>query len=83
MCICINCKWVDRCSTYHDVEENHGVDHLCDVPDMKPQEPYIHVSVIEESNGEHMIEWDVRSCKSFSKEVGRWAKLRPGLALPV
>ena len=24
MCICINCKWVDRCITYHDVENNHG-----------------------------------------------------------
>ena len=28
MCICINCKWVDRCITYHDVENNHGVDHI-------------------------------------------------------
>ena len=28
------------------------------------------------------IEWDVRSCKSFIEEHGRWQKLRPGLDIP-
>tara|TARA_B100001115_G_C15716677_1_gene348311 strand:+ start:139 stop:390 length:252 start_codon:yes stop_codon:yes gene_type:complete len=82
MCICIDCKWVDRCSTYHDVEENHGVDHICDSPDINALHPFIHVSVIEDQNGDHSIEWDVRSCESFYEEVGRWSKLRPGLAVP-
>lgn len=83
MCICINCKFVDRCITYHDVEENHGADHISALPDMKAQNPLIHVSVIEESNGEHSIEWDVRSCGSFKEEIGKWSRLRPGLELPV
>ena len=26
---------VDRCITYHDVENNHGVPNICDVPDFK------------------------------------------------
>ena len=47
MCICINCKWVDRCITYHDVEKNHGVDNICDVPDFKAKKPFIHVSIVK------------------------------------
>jgi len=82
MCICINCKWVDRCKTYHDVEENHEVDHLTAFPDIIAKNPFIHVSLVEESKGEFTIEWDVRSCSSFYEEVGRWSKLRPGLEVP-
>ena len=82
MCICINCKWVDRCITYHDVEENHGAEHISDRPDIKAKEPFIHVSVIENENGGHSIEWDVRSCSSFKEEIGRWSKLRPGIEVP-
>jgi len=48
MCICINCKWVDRCITYHDVENNHGVDNICDFPDFKAKQPFIHVSIIKD-----------------------------------
>ena len=28
MCICVDCRWVDRCSTYHAVETQHGVRQL-------------------------------------------------------
>ena len=52
MCICINCKWVDRCITYHDVENNHGVDNICDVPDFKAKKPFIHVNIIKDENGD-------------------------------
>ena len=82
MCICIDCKWVDRCITYHDVEKNHGVDHICDDPDIKAKEPLIHVSVLPREDGTHAVDWDVRSCKSFSAEIGKWSKLRPGLTVP-
>jgi len=53
MCICINCKWVDRCITYHDVENNHGVDHICDVPDFKAKKPFIHVNIVQDMNGDY------------------------------
>ena len=50
MCICINCKWVDRCITYHDVENNHEVEHICDLPDFKAKKPFIHVNIVEDNN---------------------------------
>jgi len=82
MCICVNCKWVDRCKTYHDVEENHEVEHLNSSPDITAKNPFIHVSLVEENKGEFTIEWDVRSCSSYYEELGRWSRLRPGLEIP-
>ena len=55
MCICINCKWVDRCITYHDVENNHDVVHICDVPDFKAKKPFIHVNIIKDNNGDYKL----------------------------
>ena len=81
MCICINCKWVNRCITYHDVENNHGVSHICDVPDFRAVEPLIHVSIVKDNN-DYKTDWDVQSCKSFIKEFGKWSKCNPGLELP-
>ncbi len=68
--------------TYHDVEANHEVDHICDFPNFEPKNPYIHVSIVNDSNGNYKTDWDVQSCSSFSEENGKWAKLRPGLKLP-
>ena len=45
--------------TYHDVEKNHGVDHICDIPNFKPKKPYIHVSIIKDLNGDFKTDWDV------------------------
>ena len=83
MCICINCKWVDRCITYHDVEKKHGVDHICNVPDFKAKNPFIHVSIVKDITGDYKTDWDVQSCKSFTKEFGKWSKCNPGIELPV
>ncbi len=83
MCICINCRWVDRCTTYHDIESNHGVDHICDKPDFKAKTPSIHVSIVKDSEGNYKTDWDVQSCKSFKQEYGKWSKCNPGMELPV
>ena len=69
--------------TYHDVEKNHGVEHISDKPNFKPINPCIHVSIIKDSNGDFKIDWDVKSCSSFLEETGKWSKCRPGLELPI
>ena len=83
MCICINCRWVDRCKTYHDVEKNHGVEHLSDFPDFKAIRPSINVSIVKDDNDHFITDWDVQSCGSFIEEFGKWSKLKPGVELPV
>ncbi len=68
--------------TYHEVETNHGVDHICSVPDFKAKKPLIHVSIVKDTNGDYKTDWDVKSCASFSEEHGRWSRFNPGLELP-
>ena len=82
MCICVNCRWVDRCKTYHAVEKQHGADHLTEVPDFQGNDPRIHVIVKENAESVIEIEWDVRACGSFLEEQGKWLQLRPGEQLP-
>ena len=81
MCICINCHYVDRCTTYHAVETQHEQAHLTDNPDFEPVEPTVNVNI--RSQEEYIeVEWDVVGCESFRKEAGKWAKLRPGELVP-
>ena len=68
--------------TYHDVETNHDVEHICDMPNFKPKKPYITVSIIKDLNGDYKTDWDVQSCSSFLEETGKWTKCRPGLEVP-
>lgn len=81
MCICVNCKLVDRCQTYNAVETQHQQPHLTENPDFEPIEPTINVNI--RTMGETIeMEWDVVGCQSFVEEAGRWSKLRPGEAVP-
>ena len=47
-CICINCKWVDRCKTYHWVEKMHEQPRVTDSPDFDPNDPQIQVFIRKE-----------------------------------
>lgn len=81
MCICVNCHYVDRCTTYHAVEELHGQPHLTDAPSFEAINPTVNANlrvvgdVVEK-------EFDVVGCESFAEEMGKWAKLRPGELVP-
>ncbi|WP_448603519.1 Ycf34 family protein [Thermoleptolyngbya sp.] len=83
MCICVNCHYVDRCTTYHAVEHQHQQPHLTEFPDFEAIEPTINVN-IRQGDAEDIIEmeWDVVGCVSFVEEMGKWAKLRPGELVP-
>jgi len=54
---------------------------LTDNPDFEPLEPTINVNIRPQQDHIEM-EWDVVGCESFLKEDGKWAKLRPGEAIP-
>jgi hypothetical protein len=38
MCICINCKFVDRCKAYRFVEEKHSQPFISRDPDFMPRD---------------------------------------------
>ena len=64
-------------------EKNHGVDHICDLPDFRAKKPFIHVNIVQDNNGDSKTDWDVQSCESFENEFGKWSKCNPGMELPV
>jgi hypothetical protein len=82
MCICVDCRWVDQCQAYHAVERQHGVAHLTPTPVFVPQEPRIHVQVLDLAPGQVGVEWDVRACGSFELDRGRWQRLCPDQVVP-
>ena len=59
-CICINCKWVDRCKAYHFVETKHEQPHLTPTPDFMPREgsPKITVAIRREDEDDARIAWN-------------------------
>ncbi|MEY3825607.1 MAG: hypothetical protein RLZZ148_419 [Cyanobacteriota bacterium] len=81
MCICVNCSFVDRCTTYYAVEAQHEQSHLTDNPDFEAKQPTINVNIRTQADYIEM-EWDVVGCDSFTVETGKWARLRPGQPLP-
>jgi hypothetical protein len=81
MCICVNCEYVDRCRTYHAVEGQHQQPHLTELPDFDAMEPCINVNIRSDVDGIE-VEWDVVGCDSFMADAGKWARLRPGYAIP-
>ena len=92
-CICINCKFVDRCKTYHWVEEMHEQPHVTGTPDFDPTDPQIQVFIRTEDDlksreGEEVdgrklgvadlsTEFDVFECDAFTEDAGKWLRLMP------
>ena len=48
MCICGNCKWLDRYKTYYDLEKNYEVEHLTSYPEVNAKNQILHISLVEE-----------------------------------
>ncbi|KKI98329.1 Ycf34 family protein [Prochlorothrix hollandica] len=83
MCICVNCEYVDRCTTYHAVEEQHQQPHLSDRPVFEAMNPSINVNIrTPDHSSEVEMEWDVVGCDSFQADMGKWSRLRPGELVP-
>ena len=85
-CICVNCKWVSKCTAYHFVEEQHEVPHLSNSPSFEPINTSIQVFLRKEQTDDGVPyqsqEFDVYECDSFFLEFGAWQKLRPGEDIP-
>jgi hypothetical protein len=85
-CICINCKWVDRCTSYHFVETKHEQPHLTPTPDFTPREgsPKVTVAIRREDEEGARIAWDAVDDKNAKKgdAVGSQAAGGTGAAPP-
>mmetsp|Transcript_34919 Transcript_34919/g.58813 ORF Transcript_34919/g.58813 Transcript_34919/m.58813 type:complete len:161 (+) Transcript_34919:104-586(+) len=59
-CICVDCKWVDQCTSYHFVEEKHEQPHLTATPQFTPRpgSPGISVSIRKEGTDGARRHWN-------------------------
>ncbi len=83
-CICINCKWVDNCQTYHWIESMHKQPHLSMTPLLEPRNPQIQVFISNNQTDKDIcnydadtdvsVEYDVFACDSFYEDKGVWSK---------
>ena len=86
-CICINCKFVDRCKVYHWVETMHEQPHVTEEQklDFDPSDPQVQVFLRSEeeaasAEGSRPLlttEYDVFECDAFTPDMGRWVRLMP------
>jgi hypothetical protein len=67
--------------TYHAVETQHQQPHLTETPDFEATEPQINVNIRPRQDYVEM-EWDVVGCLSFTQDMGKWSRLRPGELIP-
>ncbi|KAJ8601365.1 hypothetical protein CTAYLR_005013 [Chrysophaeum taylorii] len=78
MCICVDCKLVDRCTAYHVIEAKHGQPHLSQAPDFTPRAKNPTVAIIvSNKTGTTEAELDVTACADFVEEKGRWRRMMP------
>nr|YP_009315518.1 Hypothetical protein ycf34 [Liagora brachyclada]SCW24176.1 Hypothetical protein ycf34 [Liagora brachyclada] len=73
MCICINCIYVHRCSTYSFITMQHyNIDyHQLQNNSFHPFNPILNANYLE-NNNEIQIDWDVIECLSFLEKPGYW-----------
>ena len=71
-CICINCKYLKECAAYHKVESKHDERHLNEYPSFYPDHPIVNILLLNNSNKQTQIEWDVVDCLSFIEMPGYW-----------
>ncbi len=73
MCICINCLYVHKCSTYyfvasqHNSNHRHGSTHIL----FEPSYSILHANYIDIHNRQQ-LDWDVVECLSFIEQPGSW-----------
>lgn len=71
MCICINCLYVHKCSTYKNIQKQHKKYSEQDRQLFNPLDPVINVNICNTS-GSFEVDWDVTECLSFIDKPGNW-----------
>nr|YP_010951936.1 Ycf34 [Laurencia obtusa]WMP12875.1 Ycf34 [Laurencia obtusa] len=72
MCICINCRHTDKCSTYQFIEKQHNKLIINQNVSFNPINTIINVNV-NKKNALAVIDWDLIECLSFVEKPGNWS----------
>jgi len=80
MCICINCIYIQNCSTYSDIKKQHKSRIVKSKDLFNPAHPIIHVN-INQTNFYTEIDWDIVECLSFVDSPGQWMNITQELRI--
>nr|QVQ56717.1 hypothetical protein [Erythrocystis saccata] len=74
MCICINCRHLNKCKIYKFVQEQHKVIHKKRYNVLfQPSDTIISVNIIRYKKNT-LLDWDLRECSSFTEKPNNWNK---------
>nr|YP_009313474.1 Hypothetical protein ycf34 [Galaxaura rugosa]SCW21728.1 Hypothetical protein ycf34 [Galaxaura rugosa] len=71
MCICINCLYVHKCSTYKYIQQQHQGNTNIVPPEFYPINTIINVNLYN-NNIPLQLDWDIIECMSFIDKPGYW-----------
>nr|YP_009396374.1 hypothetical protein [Polysiphonia scopulorum]ARW65560.1 hypothetical protein [Polysiphonia scopulorum] len=72
MCICINCRHIHNCKTYHFIDKQHNHLKICSEEyKFSPLKTILNVN-INKKNKQVIFDWDLKECSSFTEEPGYW-----------
>ena len=71
MCICINCLYVHKCSTYKNIQQQHGQYSEKNNATFDPIDPIVYVNLYHTSTSIE-TDWDIIECLSFIDKPGNW-----------
>lgn len=73
MCICINCKHIKTCKTYHFIERQHSITLIKNINTKTfiPDNTIMQVNLKRHKNM-YTLDWDLIECTSFIEKPGSW-----------
>lgn len=73
MCICVNCRHIDRCTTYSFIRQQHqqSIIQAWTPSNFTPQDTIIKINIIK-SLDKIKFDWDLVECLSFIEQPGEW-----------
>nr|QCI04118.1 hypothetical protein [Antithamnionella ternifolia] len=76
MCICINCKHLNNCRTYHFIEVQHKLKlkrkkYWEESYNFIPVNTLIQIN-LKQTSQSNLLDWDLIECLSFVENPGAW-----------
>lgn len=72
MCICINCRHINKCQVYKFIEEQHkGKKIEISSSTFFPSDTIILVNM-NKDNSNIILDWDLKECSSFVEKPNSW-----------
>lgn len=73
MCICVNCRHINKCKIYKFIEKQHKIEKSLNTKDIKflPPKTIIEIN-IKKKISNTIIDWDLVECSSFVEKPGLW-----------